>query len=165
MTAGSSSSAAVVEAAARRWEGEAKGTAVEATIELVCSRCGEGAVLVFLNDSPFQCFISPFESEILTGLVRASNGTDYRVLDVSSSGDGLVGRVAGHRLGPGDHVLTLKLVHPGSVRYDVDRRQVWLEHEDLQLMGIDHKRLTYRFNGRDYRLTDVAGEVIEALLA
>jgi hypothetical protein len=32
-------------------------------------------------------------------------------------------------------------------------------------MGIDHKRLTYRFNGRDYRLTDVAGEVIEALLA
>ena len=35
----------------------------------------------------------------------------------------------------------------------------------LQLMGIDHKRLTYRFNGRDYRLTDVAGEVIEALLA
>jgi hypothetical protein len=32
-------------------------------------------------------------------------------------------------------------------------------------MGIDHKRLTYRFNGRDYRLTDVAGEVIDALLA
>jgi hypothetical protein len=31
--------------------------------------------------------------------------------------------------------------------------------------GIDHKRLTYRFNGRDYRLTDVAGEVIEELLA
>jgi hypothetical protein len=35
----------------------------------------------------------------------------------------------------------------------------------LHLMGIDHKRLTYRFNGRDYRLTDIAGEVIEALLA
>ena len=35
----------------------------------------------------------------------------------------------------------------------------------LHLMGIDHKRLTYRFNGRDYRLTDVAGEVIEPLLA
>ena len=95
-----------------------------------------GAVLVFLNDSPFQCFISPFESEILTGLVRASNGgTDYRVMDVANFGEGLVGRVAGHRLGPGDHVLTLKLVHPGSVRYDVDRRQVWLEHEDLQLMA------------------------------
>ncbi|MBL4883281.1 MAG: DUF1501 domain-containing protein [Planctomycetaceae bacterium] len=35
----------------------------------------------------------------------------------------------------------------------------------LHLMGIDHKRLTYRFNGRDYRLTDVAGKVVEELLA
>ena len=26
----------------------------------------------------------------------------------------------------------------------------------LHLMGIDHKRLTYRYSGRDYRLTDVA---------
>ena len=35
----------------------------------------------------------------------------------------------------------------------------------LHLLGIDHERLTYRFNGRDYRLTDVAGEVISELLA
>ena len=96
-----------------------------------------GAVLVFLNDSPFQCFISPFETEILTRRVRKKNGTDYQVLDVANSGDGLVGRVAGHHLDPGDHVLTLKLVHPGSVSYDVDRRQVWIEHEELQLMGIE----------------------------
>jgi len=27
-------------------------------------------------------------------------------------------------------------------------------------MGLDHTRLTYRFNGRDMRLTDVYGEVI-----
>jgi hypothetical protein len=35
----------------------------------------------------------------------------------------------------------------------------------LHLLGIDHERLTYRFQGRDYRLTDVAGEVVHALLA
>ncbi len=35
----------------------------------------------------------------------------------------------------------------------------------LHLMGIDHERLTYRFNGRDYRLTDVEGEVVKAVLA
>lgn len=35
----------------------------------------------------------------------------------------------------------------------------------LHLMGLDHKRLTYRFNGRDYRLTDVAGEVVKEILA
>jgi hypothetical protein len=35
----------------------------------------------------------------------------------------------------------------------------------LHCLGIDHQRLTYRFGGRDFRLTDVAGDVVHALLA
>ena len=35
----------------------------------------------------------------------------------------------------------------------------------LHLFGIDHERLTYRFQGRDFRLTDVHGEVVRAILA
>lgn len=35
----------------------------------------------------------------------------------------------------------------------------------LHLMGLDHKRLTYRYSGRDMRLTDVAGNVIDGLIA
>ena len=35
----------------------------------------------------------------------------------------------------------------------------------LHLLGIDHKRLTYRFSGRDMRLTDVYGEVVTDILA
>ena len=35
----------------------------------------------------------------------------------------------------------------------------------LYLLGIDHERLTYRFQGRDYRLTDVHGKVVTPLLA
>jgi uncharacterized protein (DUF1501 family) len=34
----------------------------------------------------------------------------------------------------------------------------------LHLLGIDHERLTYRADGRDYRLTDVAGKVIYHLI-
>lgn len=34
----------------------------------------------------------------------------------------------------------------------------------LHLLGFDHERLTYRFQGRDFRLTDVAGQVVEGLL-
>jgi hypothetical protein len=34
----------------------------------------------------------------------------------------------------------------------------------LHLLGIDHKRLTYRFSGRDFRLTDVAGRVVKEIL-
>uniref|UniRef100_A0A7C2JWP8 DUF1501 domain-containing protein n=1 Tax=Schlesneria paludicola TaxID=360056 RepID=A0A7C2JWP8_9PLAN len=35
----------------------------------------------------------------------------------------------------------------------------------LHLLGFDHERLTYRFQGRDYRLTDVHGEVVREILA
>jgi hypothetical protein len=35
----------------------------------------------------------------------------------------------------------------------------------LHLLGVDHTRLTYRYQGRDFRLTDVAGQVVHALLA
>jgi len=35
----------------------------------------------------------------------------------------------------------------------------------LHLFGLDHERLTYRFQGRDFRLTDVAGRVVGNLLA
>lgn len=34
----------------------------------------------------------------------------------------------------------------------------------LRLLGIDHERLTFRFQGRDYRLTDVHGHVVEPIL-
>ncbi len=35
----------------------------------------------------------------------------------------------------------------------------------LHLLGFDHERLTYRHTGRDYRLTDVAGNVVKGILA
>ncbi len=35
----------------------------------------------------------------------------------------------------------------------------------LHLLGLDHKRLTYRYSGRDFRLTDVHGRVIDDLVA
>ena len=35
----------------------------------------------------------------------------------------------------------------------------------LHLLGLDHKRLTYRFAGREFRLTDVHGEIVEGILA
>lgn len=35
----------------------------------------------------------------------------------------------------------------------------------LHLMGVNHERLTYRYQGRDFRLTDIHGELIKAVLA
>ena len=35
----------------------------------------------------------------------------------------------------------------------------------LYLLGIDHKKMTYRYRGRDFRLTDVGGHVVREILA
>jgi hypothetical protein len=35
----------------------------------------------------------------------------------------------------------------------------------LHLMGLNHQRLTYRYAGRDFRLTDVSGNVIREIIA
>jgi hypothetical protein len=35
----------------------------------------------------------------------------------------------------------------------------------LHLVGIDHTRLTYKFQGRDFRLTDVHGKLVKEILA
>jgi hypothetical protein len=35
----------------------------------------------------------------------------------------------------------------------------------LYLLGMDHEKLTYRYAGRDFRLTDVAGQVVNEIIA
>jgi hypothetical protein len=50
-------------------------------------------------------------------------------------------------------------------RATVDRTSVHDLHATmLHLMGLDHTRLTYAHNGRNFRLTDVAGNVLWPLL-
>jgi hypothetical protein len=51
--------------------------------------------------------------------------------------------------------------------YDVVRDPVHVHDLNatiLAQLGIDHKRLTYRYQGRDFRLTDVYGEVVKGIL-
>jgi hypothetical protein len=35
----------------------------------------------------------------------------------------------------------------------------------MHLMGVEHTKLTYRYQGRDFRLTDIHGEIMKPLLA
>ena len=35
----------------------------------------------------------------------------------------------------------------------------------LHMLGLEHERLTYKHNGRQYRLTDVAGKVLHPIIA
>jgi uncharacterized protein (DUF1501 family) len=52
--------------------------------------------------------------------------------------------------------------------YNITKRPVHihdLQATLLQLLGIDHLRLTFRSQGRDFRLTDIAGDVVREVLA
>ena len=64
----------------------------------------------------------------------------------------------------------------GGIRYGATDELGWIATENkvhphdlhatiLHLLGLDHQRLTYRYGGRDYTLTDVDGQVIRGILA
>ena len=62
------------------------------------------------------------------------------------------------------------IVHGASDEYGIavteDRVHVHDLHATiLHLLGLDHERLTFRHNGRDYRLTDVEGRIVDEVIA
>jgi hypothetical protein len=91
-----------------------------------------------------------------SGLERVCNGRDHNVPGYTTllAGGGVKGGIA---YGATDDF---------GFKAAVDRVHVHDLHATvLHLMGIDHTRLTYRYSGRDYRLTDVAGTVVKGILA
>ena len=64
-----------------------------------------------------------------------------------------------------DANIILAVHHNQGEVLDEDSMRAMALHEIGHLLGLDHKKLTFRFQGRDFRLTDVSGEVVTKLLA
>jgi uncharacterized protein (DUF1501 family) len=92
----------------------------------------------------------------VSGLVRVQNGRDHNNHGFSMllAGAGIKGGTAYGATDDFGFKAVENRVHPHDVHATV-----------LHLMGLDHKRLTYRYSGRDFRLTDVAGNVVDGVLA
>jgi len=92
------------------------------------------------------------------GEVRNSIGRDHHIdaFTVWLAGGGVQG---GQTLGETDELGFYPTQQ--SERYHMNDLQATILH----LLGLDHLRLTYRFQGRDFRLTDVGGKIIQRLLA
>jgi hypothetical protein len=91
-----------------------------------------------------------------TPFAQFDNGRDHnnRAFTIWMAGGGVR---AGHRHGVTDEFGSEGLegrVHIHDLHATI-----------LHLLGLDHERLTYRYSGRDFRLTDVHGEVVEGILA
>ena len=92
------------------------------------------------------------------GEVRASVGRDHHI-DAYTVWLGGAGIKAGTSFGNTDELGFYP--QPAEDAVHVHDLQATILH----LLGMDHLRLTYRFQGRDFRLTDVGGKVIREVLA
>jgi uncharacterized protein (DUF1501 family) len=91
-----------------------------------------------------------------TPVMQGSKGRDHSPYGFSSwlAGGGVKG---GQAIGATDE-LGFRAVEEQVHVHDLHATM-------LHLLGLDHKKLTYHHSGRDFRLTDVAGEVVQKLLA
>jgi hypothetical protein len=92
----------------------------------------------------------------ISGLVKVQNGRDHNSHGFSLllAGGGVKGGIA---YGATDEFGFKAVERPVHV-HDLHATM-------LHLLGLDHTKLTYRYSGRDFRLTDVAGQVIRDILA
>jgi Protein of unknown function (DUF1501) len=92
----------------------------------------------------------------VSGLVKVQNGRDHNSHGFSSvlAGGGIKGGYVHGATDDFGFKAVDKPVHIHDLHATV-----------LHLMGIDHTRLTYRYSGRDFRLTDVSGNVVHEIIA
>lgn len=92
----------------------------------------------------------------VSGLVKVQNGRDHNSHGFSMvlAGGGVKGGMVHGATDDFGFKAIEKPVHPHD-----------LHATALHLLGFDHTKLTYRYSGRDFRLTDVAGEVVRDILA
>jgi len=95
-------------------------------------------------------------TDVQPGRTATAEGRGHHATAYSSwvAGGGFAG---GKTYGISDEIGALVVQNEVSV-HD-------LQATILHQLGLDHKRLTYRHAGRDYRLTDVHGEVVRGILA
>ena len=144
------------------WDHHGGGENLEGDLDKVCSevdRASAGLVLDLkrrgLLDDTLVIWGGEFGRTPM-GEMRATIGRDHHV-------DGFTmwlaggGTKAGHICGETDELGF------GSIKDKVHVHD--LHATVLHLLGFDHEKLTYRFQGRDFRLTDVHGEVVRSILA
>lgn len=123
------------------------------------------------TDRPIAGLLTDLESRGLLESTLVIWGGEFGRLPISQKGS--TGRdhnphaftvwMAGGGIRPGVHHGQTDEIGFKSV---VDRVSVHDLHATiLHLLGLDHKRLVFRVNGRDFRLTDVSGTVIQPILA
>ncbi len=97
-------------------------------------------------------------------------GGEFGRTPMSQGGSGRDHHIAGFSMWVAGAGIKGGIVHGATDEFGYSAVEDVVEVYDLhatmlRLLGIDHKKLTYKFQGRDFRLTDVHGEVVKKILA
>jgi hypothetical protein len=127
------------------------------------------------TDQPIAALLADLEQRGLLDETLVVWGGEFGRLPVSQGAPGTVGKGRDHNPHCATYWMAGGGVKPGvsygesdeiGHKAEVDKVHVNDLHATmLHLMGMDHKKLTYKHNGRRFRLTDVGGHVIDPIVA
>jgi hypothetical protein len=121
-------------------------------------------------DQPIAALLSDLKSRGMLEDTLVIWGGEFGRTPVSESGDGRDHNHYGFSVWMAGGGIKGGTIHGSTDEFGFAAQEHPTSIHDLHatilhLMGLDHERLTYRYSGRDFRLTDVHGEVVKEILS
>ncbi|WP_146855173.1 DUF1501 domain-containing protein, partial [Brevifollis gellanilyticus] len=121
-------------------------------------------------DQPTAALLTDLEERGLLDETLVLFGSEFGRLPTAQGPDGRDHNITGYSMFLTGAGLKKGYTHGGTDELGIKAVDGRMHINDLHatllaLMGLDHERLTYRYTGRDFRLTDVAGEVATKIFA
>ena len=121
-------------------------------------------------DQPTGALLADLEQRGLLEDTLVLFGSEFGRLPTAQGPDGRDHNITGYSMFMAGAGVKAGLTHGATDEFGIKAVEGRMHTNDLHatllaLMGLDHKKLTYRYAGRDFRLTDVAGEVATSIFA
>ena len=121
-------------------------------------------------DQPTAALLADLESRGLLQDTLVLFGSEFGRLPTSQGADGRDHNITGYPMFLAGAGVKQGFTYGATDEIGIKAVEGRMHTNDLHatllaLMGLDHERLTYRYAGRDFRLTDVAGEVVKDIFA
>ena len=122
------------------------------------------------TDRPTAALLADLEQRGLLDETLVLFGSEFGRQPTSQGADGRDHNITGYPMWLAGAGVKKGFSYGATDEYGLNAVEGRMHTNDLHatllaLMGLDHTRLTYRYAGRDFRLTDVAGEVVEEIFA
>jgi hypothetical protein len=121
-------------------------------------------------DQPVAALLNDLHQRGLLQETLVLFGSEFGRLPTAQGQDGRDHNITGYPMFLVGAGVKAGYTHGGTDEYGIKAVEGRMHTNDLHatllaLMGLDHQRLTYRYAGRDFRLTDIAGKVAEEIIA